>query len=176
MCKTRLRINGMSYLKTTLADGTEVYEPPLPSTVKEWFARGREDMLAGHAPKLRTDSTFNAGRGTMRDQFKGDEPWLNRMDKEYRKQTGGSLPADGVWMGQLADSQFDARAVVKSQGEVNRLIKRRLEKLQREAEAAPVRLAEDLVQEKVVQYRGAGDTSPMPELREKIIETHGAKA
>jgi hypothetical protein len=169
----RMKINGVSY-EVTNVDGKEVYNPPLPESVKAWFARGREDMQAGHAPKLRTDSTFNSGRQTIRDQFNGDEAWLTRFNQEYRKQTGMDLPSDGVYMGQLAEGQFDAKAVVKSQSDVNKLIKRKQSKMQREADAPPVRLAEDLVKSKMRQYREQGDKSSATELRHKVIEKHGA--
>ena len=139
-----------------------------------WFERGREDMQAGYSPKLRTDSTFNSGRKTIRDQFNGDEPWLTKFNQEYRKQTGMDLPADGVFMGQLAESQFDARAVVKSQAEVNKLIKRKQSKMQREADTPPVRLAENLIKQQMRQYRAEGDNSSAAELRHKVVEKHGA--
>ena len=169
----RVKINGVSY-EVNVVNGVEVYNPPLPESVKAWFERGREDMKAGHAPKLRTDSTFNAGRGTLRDQFKGDDAWLGRFNQEYRKQTGMDLPTNGVYMGQLAESAFDAKAVVQSQAEVDRLIARKQEKMQREADAPPVRLAEDLVAQKMLDYRAQGDKSSAEELRNKVIETHGA--
>ena len=169
----RVRINGVSY-EVSVVDGVEVYNPPLPESVKAWFERGREDMRAGHAPKLRTDSTFNCGRKTIREQFQNDEPWLNKFNQEYRKQTGMDLPADGVFMGQLAEGQFDAKAVVKSQAEVDGLIKRKQAKMQREADTPPVRLAEDLVVQKMQDYRAQGDKSSAQELRHKVIETHGA--
>jgi hypothetical protein len=168
-----IKVNGVSYRVTVHADGTESYDPPLPSKIAEWFARGKSDMRAGHAPKLRTDSTFNAGRMSMRDQFQGDDAWLSKFDQEYRKQTGQGLPSNAVYMGQLAEKQFDASAVVKGQADVNKLIKRKQAKQQRDANTPPVRLAEDLVRSKMQQYRTEGDTSSASDLRHKVIEKHG---
>jgi hypothetical protein len=126
-----------------------------------------------------TDTQFFAGRKSMADQFEGDKKYLNRFAKEYRKQTGKTLPADGVYFSQLADKQFDASAVVTpAEGAVGlkRLIKRRQEKVARKESAPPVRLAEDIVQRTMENYRAMGDRSDARELREKVSETHGAKA
>lgn len=179
MHTTHVRINGMLYAKTTLDDGTESYDPPLPSSVAAWFERGRQDIRDGHSPKLKTDTTWHSGRKTIREQFKGDERYLKRFSKEYRKQTGRDLPVNGVWMGQLADSAFDAKAVIEpgqGQAEVNKLIERRASQIRKENSTPPVRLAEDLVQSKMAEYRAAGDTSKPDELRHMVIEKHGAPA
>jgi hypothetical protein len=141
----------------------------------------KEGLREGKCAKdFKTDTSFHRGRMTIRDQFHGDDAWLRRFDKEYRKQTGQALPADGVWMGQLADSLFDAKAVIRpgqGQAEVNKLIDRFQRKQQAMIDAPPVRLAEDLVQEKIVQYRERGEASDLSnaELREHVIEKHGQK-
>ena len=175
----RFKVNGVSYTVTTDADGVEVYDPPLRETTREWFGRGKKDLRSGCCPKLgKTDTGFHANRMSMRDQFQGDEPWLRRFDKEYRKQTGQALPSDAVWMGQLAESQFDAKAVITpsmGQADVNKLIERKADRAKREADAPPIRLAEDLVQDKMRMYRGEGDKSSDAELRHNVIEKHGQK-
>lgn len=174
-----IKVNGVSYKITKDKNGREVYSPPLPESTRAWFERSREDIREGNSPKLgRTDTAFHTGRKTIREQFGDDLPWLRRFDKEYRKQTGKALPDNGVWMSQLADSTFDAKAVITpsmGQADVDKLIQRQADKARREADAPPVRLAEDLVQGKMAEYRAAGDTSDAVELREKVIEKHGQK-
>jgi len=174
-----MRIDGVSYTVTKDKKGNDVFDPPLPERTKEWFARGKQDVRDGKCGKLSgTGSAFHSGRKTMRDQFQGDEAWLRRFDKEYRKQTGQGLPSDGVWMGQLADGPFDAKAVITpamGQSDVNKLIERKADKAKKEADAPPIRLAEDLVQGKMRDYRLEGDKSSDAELRHKVIEKHGQK-
>lgn len=182
---TRIRIRGVSYLKTTDADGNEIYDPPLPETTQKMFERNAESAREGLkrgvcARSGKTDTDFFRGRKTIREQFQGDEAWLRRFDQEYRRQTGMALPVDGVWMGQLAESQFDAKAVIRpgeGQAEVNKLIKRFNSKQQAIIDAPPVRLAEDIVQEKMRHYKSTGEASGMSndELRHHVIEKHGQK-
>jgi putative FmdB family regulatory protein len=126
-----------------------------------------------------TDAAFFAGRQTMADQFEGDTKYLNRFAREYKKQTGTTLPADGVYFTQLAQKKFDAKAVVtpaEGAAGLKRLIKRKQENDARKRSAPPVRLAEDIVQRTMNNYRLQGDKSDARELRQKVIETHGAKA
>lgn len=182
---TKIRIRGVLYTKTTDAKGREVYDPPLPETTQRMFSRNSESFEEGLeegvcARGFKNDTDFHRGRMTIRDQFQGDEAWLRRFDKEYRKQTGMSLPKDGVWLGQLADSLFDAKAVIRpgeGQAEVNKLIKRMQRKQQAMIDAPPVRLAEDLVQEKMKKYRETGEAGNMSnaDLREHVIEKHGQR-
>lgn len=127
---------------------------------------------------IRGDTSFHAGRKSMLDQFDGDKPYLRRFEREYRKQTGMSLPSDGVYLGQLAEGRFDASAVIRptqGQAEVEKLIERKAAKHRAKRNQEPVRLAEDIVQKTMNNYRKSGDTSPASELRKKVIETHGRK-
>lgn len=174
----RFRVNNVSYTVRTV-DGVEVYDPPLPESTKGWFERSREDIRKGNFPKIgKCDTTFHKNRQTIREQFQDDLPWLNRFSKEYRKQTGRELNPNSVWLGQVADSPFDAKGVIEpsmGQGDVDKLVHRKLDQMKREADAPPVRLAEDLVQGKMREYREKGDSSPADELRHKVIEKHGQK-
>lgn len=181
----RIRINGVLHTVTKDESGNEVYDPPLQDTTQRMFSENKKSFKSGlkegKIARLRTtDTEFHRGRKTIREQFQDDEPWLRRFNKEYRKQTGMDLPTDGVWLGQLAEHQFDAKAVIRptqGQAEVRKLIQRNNDKRKREADAPPVRLAEDLVQEKVNHYKKTGDGMSMTdrELREFVIEKHGRK-
>lgn len=156
----------------------DTYTPPLPDDVKKTWAKRRGEVVrSGQAPSVRTTSTFHAGRQSLRDQFGGDEAMLNHFAKKYKKETGRSLNANDVYMSQLAEESLDCNAVLTaSDGEekVQKLIKRKQSKEERERNTF-VPLAEDLIQDKVIQYRKAGDTASDTELREKIIDKHGQK-
>jgi hypothetical protein len=173
-----IKVNGVSYKQTTI-NGVETYDPPLPERVRGWFDRSRKDMRDGRPCKVgKCDTKFHQGRKTIGEQFQDDQPWLRRFSKEYKKQTGRDLNPDSVWLGQVADSPFDAKGVIEpsmGQGDVDKLVHRKLDQMKREADAPPVRLAEDLIQEKVEHYRSQGDTSPIDELRHKVVEKHGQK-
>jgi hypothetical protein len=174
----RIRVNNVSYEVRTV-DGVDVYDPPLPESTRNWFDRSKQDIRDGSCPKMgKCDTKFHQGRKTIREQFQDDLPWLNRFSREYRKQTGRDLNPNAVWLGQVADSPFDAKGVIDpsmGQGDVDRLVNRKLDQMKKEAEAPPVKLAEDLVQGKMREYREKGDTAPADELRHKVIEKHGRK-
>lgn len=180
-----IRIGRVLHTVTTDANGNEVYDPPLSGNMQKMFEENKKsfvpDLRRGKTARLRgTDTDFHRGRMTIREQFQGDEAWLRRFDKEYRKQTGMALPTDGVWLGQLAESQFDAKAVIRpTQGhaEVRGLINRFNRKQQELADRPPVRLAEDLIQEKVNHYKKTGEGMQMSdsELRHYVVEKHGQK-
>jgi|GEM_PF-2658360 len=173
--KCRIKINGKLYIMTVDSKGRETYDPPLPQSIIERGERNMQDIRKGKIAKLRTDATFMAGRGSLRDQFKGDEAWLRRYAKEYKKRTGRSMPENAAWIGQLADDPFDPRALVESAADQKKLIQRRADKVNRENDAPPIRLAEDLVVGEMERYRAEGDTSPADELRHMVIERHGQK-
>lgn len=185
MTVTRFKIRGVSYVQTTHDDGTVTCDPPLPEVTSALFERNRESFKDGLkmgvcAKPHNTDTSFHQGRKTIREQFQDDLPWLRRFEKEYRKQTGQSLPKDGVWLGQLADSAFDAKAVIRpgeGRKEVDRLAQRMADKHRKMADAPPVRLADDLAQEKMDHYRATGEAASMTdrELKEFVIEKHGSK-
>ena len=185
MVVTRFKIRGVSYTQTTHDDGSVTVDPPLSEATSAMFDRNKASFKDGLrkgvcAKPHMTDTQFHRGRKTIGEQFQDDQPWLRRFDKEYRKQTGQSLPLDGVWLGQLADSAFDARAVIRpgeGQKEVDRLAQRMADKHKKLADAPPVRLAEDLVQEKVDHYKATGEAASMTdkEVREFVIEKHGSK-
>ena len=178
MTTYRMRIGKDSYAVTIHDDGNTTYDPPLPEHVERQFKDKEGEVIkTGQCPKIRGDTDFHRGRMTIREQFKDDLPYLRRFQREYKKQTGMSLPDNAVYMSQLAEGRFDAKAVIRptqGQAEVDKLIARKAEKHRKKTDH-PVALAEDLVQKGMRSYRAQGDTSPDTELRKKVIERHGRK-
>jgi len=157
----------------------EEYQQMKDEPLKVHPETGRKVRRVLTAAKFRgTDAAFFAGRPTMADQFEGDTKYLNRFAREYKKQTGTTLPSDGVYFTQLAEKKFDAKAVVtpaEGAAGLKRLIKRKQENDARKSSKPPVRLAEDIVQRMMVNHRALGDKSDASELRAKVIEMHGGK-
>lgn len=173
---TVYRINGVAHKKTINAKGQEVYDPPLPEHIaKEWSRRKKEHKKNGFtAPKLRTSSTWHAGRGSLIDQLGGDENWAKHIDREHRRRTGKGIGANDVYLSQIAKFPGDPDAVFDgscSYGDVEKSIEKMAE-----MKPEPTRLADDLVDELEVKYRQEGDTRPRDELRSEIVEKHGQKA
>lgn len=178
MTQYYMTVNSKRYRVTVHEDGTETYYPRLPKSVAESFERRKGEVLeSGKCPELRTTTTFHKGRKTLLEQFNGDESMLRAFSKKYKKATGRSLGANDVYMSQLAEEEIDPNAVfTPSDGEekVRKLIDKKIRKKQEE-DATFIPLAEDLVQDKMLQYRQAGDTSPADELRAMVIDKHGQK-
>lgn len=172
-----LKIGNTKHFVTN-ENGVEKYDPPLADHVEKLFKKNSGQVIAsGKCPSIRTVSTFHAGRKTIREQFGDDEPMLKHFAKKYKKQTGRTLNANDVYMSQLAGEMLDPNAVVtSSEGDekVQRLIREKRARHAKE-ESTFIPLAEDLVQDKMLQYRQAGDTSDAVELRQKVIDKHGQK-
>lgn len=111
--------------------------------------------------------------------------WLRKKTIDAAKKGGVSI-AGKIYMPRLADKRgpADPNAWVGDNSELLAVCRRQnrdceLGHKAREVEpAADVPLAEDLVQETMQEYlqRDPGRATNLPELREEIIETHGAPA
>lgn len=170
----RIRINGVLHIGKRQKDGSIKYTPPLPES---WTSRSKLKELidSGRGPAVRTGSTFHAGRGSLVDQLGGDEEWAKTIDREYRKRTGMSLGSNDVYLSQLARFPGDPEAVFKPYDDYSSMQKT-LKKRRSESENyEPPALAEDLVQEEVERSIKQGDDSPVEEIRERVIQKHGAK-
>lgn len=175
----RMRIGSTSYLVTTLEDGTQTYDPPLPEHIAARFQEKSGEVIKSQQfPSIRSNSTFFKDRPKMSEYF--DDPgYYKRFREQYKKQTGRTLNEDSVYMGQLADRKFDAEAVIEPHDDANKkvekLIQRKADKHSKKKDKAPIRLAEDLIQKGVRNYRAKGDKRPLEELRHHVVETHGRK-
>ena len=170
------RVNGVAYTVTKDKNGKEIYDPPLPKHVKKEWQRRKDEMdrEGFQAPKLRTTSTFHAGRGSLIDQLGGDENWAHHINKEHRKRTGKSIGANDVYLSQVAKFPGDPDAVFDASCS-HQDMERSIEKLAADYQdrMKPQRLAPDLVDELEASYRASGDTRPSEELRHEIVEKHG---
>ena len=89
------------------------------SAVKHYrtcIRRGSSPRLAElfalrQAPGLNTDATFLAGRGTLQDQFKGDEIVLDQITKTAKRH-GYNPNANDVYISSLAQFPGDPKAFV----------------------------------------------------------------
>lgn len=82
----KIKINGVSYNVTHTADGKEVWDPPRPAGDEERCKARLEEMIElGVSPAANDDTTFLAGRPSLRESFGGDHRSFNNMLKGARK-------------------------------------------------------------------------------------------
>ena len=138
-------------------------------------------------PALDTDTTFTSGKGTLRDQFDGDEQGLQAVVTAAQRR-GYTPNATDTYEPQLADFVGDPRAFVPyatgGKAHVAAVCKEKdlachgKVEVKRERKPPPkeIPLAEDLVEQNA---RRAIEKNPdlahgnMAELREEMIEKHG---
>lgn len=109
----KIKHDGVVYVGRTQADGTTVFDPPLP---KDYQAQC--DSRLGRVfesrvfPGLNTDTTFLANRGTLDQQIE-DPIVLDRVIKGAKKEGYTPKPTD-VYISGLADYPGDRKAFVGS--------------------------------------------------------------
>lgn len=183
-----LRINGVTHRMIQQKDGSIIYDPPLP---KSEIARGRnnigEMIRAKSFPGLKTESNFFSNRGTLEQQFKDDPEFLQEIIAGAQADGYNPNPND-VYVSQIARKTGDRKAFVSQADGVSKIRKvceeqkLHCEELGTEryevAPKAPVKLADDLVQQKVAEYKSHPEFSRMKdqELREFVVEQHGARS
>lgn len=184
---TKVKINGVIHTLTIGERGEAIYDPPLSKTEID---RGRNNMReminARKFPGVKTESTFFSGRGTLDQQFK-DDPWYLERIIEGARARGYEPNPNDVYMSQLADGDGDPDAFISQADGMSKIRKvcesKKLhcEELGTERyDVAPkptVKLAEDLVQEKMAEYKADPEYSSMgdQELREFVVDQHGAR-
>ena len=100
-----LKINGVKHKVTLDRDGNRVYEPPLSAEQVQAGARNMQGILeSGEVPGVRTDTQFHAGRGSLLDQFQGDEVFANHIAQKARER-GLNLTGRETYIGQLDDQE-----------------------------------------------------------------------
>lgn len=100
---TALGASGIRIYVASITKGTS------PS-MAEMFASRKPAGLQG------TDTQFLAGRGTLRDQFDGDDR-LIKVIAERHKSEGFAVPQNAAYLPTLAQKPNDPRAYVSSQAE-----------------------------------------------------------
>lgn len=190
MYSVKFVLDGRRYREIIDDSGNRTFEPPMSEEQiaryrERGLERAREICESRKSPGVKTDTSFLANRGSLVDQLGGDEPWARHVAREAKKH-GHTVGANDVYISQLAEFPGDPKAFLhagEGRGHIERVCRERglgcHGAVNVEGQKRPiktVRLAEDLVVEKVKHYRELGDTSPLPELREKVIETHGQKA
>lgn len=138
-------------------------------------------------PAIRTSATFESGRGTLADQFKGDDKMLKYVVAQA-KARGYNPSSRDVYMRSLAKFPGDPEAFVKTgegESKVKDVIRKRnwtCEELGIEAtDREPPKkrgLAPDLVEEvrrKMLKKDPSLKAKNQNELREAIIDKHGSK-
>lgn len=193
----KIRINGSDHL-VSWVDGKRVYDPPLDPGVAERSQKKFQQMTEeGAAPKANTDREFYEGMGTLEQQFKNDPEGLKQTVAAARAQ-GYEPHYTDFYMGNLADRTGDPKAFIQSSGGRGDIKRRCLEKgvtCEGSVSVTPaeigyrpppkkdVRLAEDLIAEEMVTrvlsnpdlgYQCKENPKKLAELREEVIETHGA--
>jgi len=71
-----------------------------------------EMFAARRAPGSLTDREFFAGRGTLADQFQGEEWYLEKITKRYEQITGQRPNYNAVYVPDLADEPGDPAGFV----------------------------------------------------------------
>lgn len=80
------KINGVKHTVTISDDGSPVYDPPLDQSMQRtWNRRFREMLAHRKSPSTQSDTDFHRGRGTLLDQFKGDDAWCNHVVSQAQK-------------------------------------------------------------------------------------------
>lgn len=184
----KLKINGTIYTLIKNSDGTVSYDPPLPeSEIRRGQNNIREAMMSKTFPGLKTENSFFAGRGTLQDQFKDDPEFLKQIIDGARAKGYNPSPYD-VYLQTVAREDGDLDAWVSQAdglGKVRKVCEDRglyCEELGTERrEVAPperVALADDLVAEKVAEYKCIPEFAGKSdgELREFVIDKHGARS
>ncbi len=188
MSNYSLRMNGVTHRMIRNDDGSVSYDPPLP---KSEIARGRNnigEMIRDRSfPGLKTESNFFSNRGTLDQQFSDDPEFLQEIVSGARAKGYNPNPND-VYVSQLAREPGDPNAFISQADGVSKIRKVcEQQKLQcdevgaERREVAPkakVRLADDLVQAKVAEYKTNPEFSRMgdQELREFVVDQHGARS
>ncbi len=184
---TKVKINGVVHTMTISDRGEAIYDPPLSKTEIDRGQKNMREMLAERKfPGVKTESTFFNGRGTLDQQFK-DDPWYLERIIEGARARGYEPNPNDVYLTQLADGDGDPAAFI-SQADGMSKIRKVCESKRLYCEdvgterydvtpAPPIRLAEELVQEKMTEYRSDPEHSMMSdqELREFVVDKHGAR-
>ena len=184
----KLRINGVTHTLIQNGDGTVSYSPPLPeSEIRRGRNNIREAMKSKRFPGVKTENTFFSGRGTLADQFKDDPEFLQQIIDGAKAKGYNPSPND-IYLQSVAREDGDPDAFVSQAdglGKIRKVCEQRglyCEELGAERrEVAPpekIALAEDLVAEKVAEYKSVPEFAGKPdgELRELVIEKHGARS
>lgn len=184
---SKFRYNGISYTEIKYEDGRVEHDPPLPEGLLEkWAGNFAEIVRTRKGPGLKTENNFFAGRGTLAEQFKDDPGFLERIVSRARAK-GFEPNPNSVYFESVANDDGDPDAFVtqaEGLGKLRKVCEKRglyCEELgTQKFDVAPsqnVRLAEDLVQEQMAKYRQTPEHEKTSdaELREFVIETHGAK-
>lgn len=183
----KLKINGVTH--TLIQEGNKVrYEPPLPQSE---IRRGRnnigEAMKSRKFPGVKTENSFFSNRGTLADQFKDDPEFLQQII-EGAKAKGYNPNPNDVYLQSVARedgdpdafiSQADGLSKVRKVCEQRGLYCEEAGTVRKEvAPPKPIALADDLVAEKVAEYKSNPEFAGKPdgELREFVIEKHGARS
>jgi hypothetical protein len=154
--------------------------PRIQAKYEELRAKGQSHAMAELLAFRLPPGTKGSDKAFMQGRNNGE--WLNdyqpierrRLLEKARK--AGINPNGKVYMNSLARSSSDDRAWVSDVGEAMKLRQIRVDELKRSEEAPPVRLAEDMVQAKVAEAVAVNPMADRRELREMIIEKHGAPA
>ena len=185
---TKVKINGVVHTMTIGERGEAIYDPPLSKTEIDRGRKNMREMITSRKfPGVKTENTFFSGRGTLSDQFK-DDPWYLEKIIEGARARGYEPNPNDVYLTQLATdgdgdpdafvSQADGMSKIRKVCESKKLYCEDLGTERYEvAPTPPVRLAEDLVQEKVAEYKADPEYSTMgdQELREFVVDKHGAR-
>jgi hypothetical protein len=141
------------------------------------------EMLAlQQAPKSQTDVELFRGKGTLADQFRGDEMGLN-MRVAVAKRHGYKPNRHDWYNPALADFAGDPKGFVSptaGRGHMRKVSEQAHEAIRRAADRPRKQklLADDIVKRKVaemVKENPALKLKDQRELREAVIEKHGSK-
>lgn len=106
----KIKHGGKVYIGRT-EDGETIFDPPLPESYQEGCKRNLEGAIQSRCfPRLNTDTTFLANRGTLDQQIE-DPIVLDRVIKGAKKQGYTPKPND-VYLSGLADYPGDRKAFI----------------------------------------------------------------
>lgn len=187
----KIKRNGITYEVTQGPNGP-IYNPPLP---EDWVAKGKKnlkEMVDECSPPgtQGDDTSFHRGRGSILNQFDGDEVYADYAAKKARS-AGIQVGTNDVYMGQLGAPDNPRAWFKPSEGRAE--LKKRAEKdglgidmpglyvepkpydpsKQKKVPLNP-KIANNLVK----QYRAAGKADGMSdkELKKHVVKKHGRNA
>jgi len=155
-------------------------DPRVQKPYEDMRARGQShrmaEMLAFRRPSgtSQTDKAFM--QGCQNGEFLGELTPRQRSKYQVLARQAGVSIEGKTYKGSQARFEGDPRAWVSDVDECRKLVQVRNDERARKADLPPVRLAEDIVQEFVSQELAQTPLADPRELREKVIEQHGAPA
>lgn len=176
----RLTLSGVKYVITHHDDGSVTQEPPLPESAKKRFKKNHKEIVeTGKFPGMQTDTLFHAGRGSVLDQFQGDEEWT-RFAMKKAKKAGVSVSSDSLYFPTLADEPADPKAFIRpdeGRAELKRRFKQKAERDREKAQRPAPKLSKKLTNEMVNYYRSTGEAAGMSssELKQMVQDKHGRR-